>query len=222
MMNLYFYNNNGVVQGPQTLPQNFGNISGFEFVDDATLNANNWFLFVDTAAPAYDPTTQSVSFVLTLDAVANVVNKVWTINTLSAADQTAYAATQATILSNAKNSSKDIVDAKAENVRLRYITGGAGQAAIYVEKGLQAEAYVAAGYPVDLTNYPFIQAEVNVTGNTATVCANNLVTQKTSWIIKGAQIEQQRLLGKNAIDAATDLTTVDSARLAALANLDTL
>lgn len=97
----------------------------------------------------------------------------------------------------------------AETVRLNYITGGVGQAAIYFEKGEEAADYVAAGYPTNLSSFPFIQAEVAATGKQAQQVADDILTQKANWIAKGAEIEYHRLLGKTSITAATTVKEVE-------------
>ncbi len=217
-----FRDGSGNFQGPQSLPQNFQNVSNFYVLDVATLNTYGWFLFADAIAPTFDPTTQSISFAFILDVTTNIVNKVWTITALTTAEQTAYAATQVTALASAKQAAANSIDTKAESVRLKYITNGAGQAAVYIEKAEQATDYVAAGYPTDLSTYPFIHAEVDATGNTATVCANNILAQKSAWITKGADIERQRLLGKANVTAATSIAGVATVTQTAIAALDAL
>lgn len=112
------------------------------------------------------------------------------------------------------------VDQAAEYARLRYITNGAGQAMVYQLKGAEAEAYITAGYPVDTSSYPFIQAEMNATGKTKEQAADDIITQRNAWVALGASIEQQRLAGKGAVDAAIDEVGVDSARDTAVTILD--
>lgn len=91
---------------------------------------------------------------------------------------------------------------------------------VYQEKGDEAADYVANGYPADLASYPFIQAEVNATGKTATQAADDILAQKSAWIMLGAATEEARLSGKVAVDAATDEAGVDAARDAAVVALE--
>lgn len=125
-------------------------------------------------------------------------------------------------LTQIKNAAKNEIDSKSENVRLKYITGGAGQALVYNEKAEESADYIAAGSPADLTNYPFIQAEVNATGKSATQCANDILAQKAVWITKGAQIEQIRIGSKTTIDLATSVVEVELERVTALSELSSL
>jgi len=117
---------------------------------------------------------------------------------------------------------KNSVDNSAEAARSRYLTWGAGQAMTYQEKSDEATDYVASGYPADLSSFPFIQAEVNATGKTATQTADDILTQRSAWIAVGAQIEEARLGGKANIDAANSETAIDTARDNVVAILDAI
>lgn len=121
-----------------------------------------------------------------------------------------------------KTVAKKIIDDHAEYKRLQYITDGAGQALVYLEKGKQAEDYVGAGYPVDLTNYPFIDAEINATGKTKEDAADDILTQRAAWISLGASIEEIRLTSKKNIDAAINQAEIDSSTTTGLSALDAI
>ena len=45
----------------------------------------------------------------------------------------------------------DEIDQYSETIRLQYITFGTGQAIVYQDKRDEANSYIAAGYPVDLS-----------------------------------------------------------------------
>ena len=121
---------------------------------------------------------------------------------LLAFDADAYA------LGSAQQQAKLIIDEAAERARLRYITGGAGQAMAYQEKGEEAADYIAAGYPADLSSYPFIEAETIATGKTATQAADDIIDQKSAWITVGSHIEKVRLGGKKDVDDAIDVCRI--------------
>lgn len=125
-------------------------------------------------------------------------------------------------LSTIKENAKAAVDAAAESVRTKYITPGAGQAMTYAEKSDEAADFVAANYPSDLSMYPFIQAEVNATGKTASAAADDILARKSAWIAVGAAIEEARLAGKMSIDTAADEAAVVAARDTTIATLETM
>ena len=109
-----------------------------------------------------------------------------------------------------------------EAIRGKFVTRGPGQSMTYQEKGDEAADYVAAGYPADLSTYPFLQAEVNATGQTAAEAADTILAQKSAWIVVGAAIEEERLKGKINIAAATDRDGMDAAKDAALAAMEAI
>lgn len=91
------------------------------------------------------------------------------------------------------------VDSAAGKVRAKYITISPGQDATYVEKGNEAERYKLAGYPADLTSYPWIAAEVAGTGLNAQDATDAILAKKAFWAATGSMIEKERLAGKKAL-----------------------
>lgn len=114
------------------------------------------------------------------------------------------------------------IDQCAERARLRHITGGIGQALVYQEKAEQAVDYITAGYPSDLSSYPYLQAEANATGKNSIQIADDVLTQRSAWIAVGADIEEARLRGKKTIREATDIDSITTTRDATIAALDAL
>lgn len=115
-----------------------------------------------------------------------------------------------------------VVDGMAEQVRLRYITGGAGQAGTYIEKAAQADRFQAAGYPASAVP-PMVQAEADATGQTPQQACDSILATRDVWVNqKGPAIERERRRGKVNIDAALDAAGVDAARDAALTALRAL
>jgi len=117
-----------------------------------------------------------------------------------------------TDLTQKRTDAKANIDRAAEQARLRFITWGTGQAMTYSEKSDEAADFVAAGYPADVSSYPFIQAEMNALGETATEVADRILAKKSAWITAGAAIEEIRLKGKNDIDDAMDEAEILSVR----------
>jgi len=125
-------------------------------------------------------------------------------------------------LNEEKEQANRRIDNVAENARLRYITGGAGQAMIYQEKAKQADAYAAAGYPVVTTDYPMIQSEANATGTNTTAAADGIIAARNTWLIVGAEIEEARLTGKAGVSAATTVTAITTSKDDAVTELEAI
>ena len=95
---------------------------------------------------------------------------------------------------------------------------------VYQEKAEEAADYVAAGYPTigSPNEYPFVHADSIAFGITHQAAADAIVAQKAVWVSVGAQIEQERLGGKKAIDDASDEDGVNAARDAAVTALEAI
>ena len=109
------------------------------------------------------------------------------------------------------------IDAEAEAARLRYITGGAGQAAVYVMKAKQAADYIASGY-VDPAP-ALVVAEAAALGLTNRAAADSIAAQADAWLTVAAQIEQIRRKAKADIEAAATAADIEAAAQAAQAAL---
>lgn len=112
------------------------------------------------------------------------------------------------------------INAKAEEVRLRYITPGAGQAGTYLIKEREAEAYRDAGYTGDVPG--MVAAEVSATGLTTTEAADLILAQRDLWVVKAAQIEGARRTGNVDLEATTTIAEIDALLAATLAALNAL
>ena len=109
------------------------------------------------------------------------------------------------------------VDVAAENARLRYITGGAGQAATYIMKEAQARAFKDVGYSG--TAPGLVQAEATARSISAQAGCDAIIAQADAWSNLAAVIETSRRSAKVLIEAAADMAAVDVARDAAFAAL---
>jgi len=114
---------------------------------------------------------------------------------------------------------KSSIDNKAGEVRLRYITDVAGQAATYNEKLIEAEAWAAATDPL-VEDYPYINAESIATGVTPDVAAATIIATAEAWKAKGAQIEGARMKGKTDVNTATTLDEAKQGHNSSIANLE--
>jgi hypothetical protein len=121
-------------------------------------------------------------------------------------------------LAGLKRELQDQVDREAEAARLRFITGGAGQALEYQATEAEARAFLAAAAPA-LAAYPFLKAEVDArelaegTAPAPAAVAAEIVAQAEAWTVVGAEIKRLRRAAKLAIDAAA---SPQAARAAAM------
>lgn len=106
------------------------------------------------------------------------------------------------------------IDAAAEALRLRYMTGGAGQAMVYQAKAAEALRLSGDADPSP-AGYPLLAAEVGITAPTLTGVGAAVLAAHDEWTRIGALIEAARLAAKAAIAAAGDPAAVAAAEAAA-------
>ncbi|MBB3692996.1 hypothetical protein [Sphingomonas sp. BK580] len=84
------------------------------------------------------------------------------------------------------------IDEEAEQVRLRFLTPGAGQGMTYLRKEAEARAYLKD--PKAPT--PFLAAEAAACDITVDALAAEVVAQADAWVPVGAAIEGLRMAAK--------------------------
>lgn len=109
------------------------------------------------------------------------------------------------------------IDAAAGAARLRYITDVPGQFATYALKLEQAKAFLDGG-PV----LPFVQAEADAMGSTATEAAQFIVATAAGWQELAPIIEKARRTGKLAASGAQNLKGVAEAAASAVGALNAI
>jgi hypothetical protein len=111
-------------------------------------------------------------------------------------------------LEEAKVAAGKRIDEEAEEVRLKYLTPGAGQAMEYMEARAEAERYL-----LDPSgDFPFLQSDITAGyATTLTEAATNILIATNLWKAMGSQIRDLRLEGKKAISMA--LTQKEVAQL---------
>lgn len=115
-------------------------------------------------------------------------------------------------LPEAKDILKAQIDDEAESARLRYITGGAGQAMTYQQKAAEAAACLSEVDPQSV-DYPLLAAEIGITAETLLGVAQVVFEAHQGWRQVGGIIEALRLSAKQAVDSAE---TEEGAQIAAL------
>lgn len=114
------------------------------------------------------------------------------------------------------------IDRRAGEVRTLFITEVPGQQGTYLLKAANARDFIDAGYPADLTGYPWIEAEAAARGVTATEAADLVAAEEAQWIQIGVAIEQARMGGKAAIRATDDVPTIEAHLATTLATLNAI
>ena len=99
------------------------------------------------------------------------------------------------------------VDREAEAVRLRYITPGDGQQAVYIRKAQEAERYLAG----ENGPFPLLEASVGIEAPDVAGVAAIVAGIAEQWIGVAAVIEAKRLGAKKAIDEAATPAAIDAA-----------
>lgn len=105
-----------------------------------------------------------------------------------------------------KTACTNINDA-AERARIRFFFSRTTQKLVYQEKYNEALDYLSTTDP-KLQNYPLINAEVQATGNDPETIAHSILKKHSQWILRCAEIEKIRLMGKNQICQLTDEPTI--------------
>ena len=125
---------------------------------------------------------------------------------------------------DARTSGRARIDTAAGRARQRYITTSPGQDATYTVKYAESLNYIAAGYPSDLSPYPFIAGESQPnTWMTPTQAATRIATIGGYWReVIGPAVEAARINGKDALDSLTDPAAIDAHVAAVVANLDAI
>jgi hypothetical protein len=83
--------------------------------------------------------------------------------------------------------------------------------ALYARQGGEAAAWIAAGQPSVLVEYPYLTAEVLATGTATLTIANAWVARETQWVTDSAAIDQLVRQAHTAIEVADSPEEQDAA-----------
>lgn len=102
-----------------------------------------------------------------------------------------------------------LIDSQAEVVRSQFVTPGSGQAISYLEKRLEAAAYVADPATADVT---ILSAEAAAVGKTLPELASEVLVMAGLWRQGEALVNATRMGAKKAVsDAAGNLALMHAA-----------
>lgn len=122
-------------------------------------------------------------------------------------------------LTSLKSLYSDEVNAKAAQVRGRFITLIPGQETTYARKAQEAVSYLQAINPVD-SDYPYLDNEATATGKNVADLASEVLGRVQSTDSINVIIEAQRKRGVKQIAEAVDNAAAIAARDFAIASLD--
>lgn len=112
------------------------------------------------------------------------------------------------------------IDAKAGQVRGRYITIAPGQEATYIMKAQQAHAFKAANYLGPVPG--LVQSEATARGISAVASCDAILSEEAAWLAKAAQIETARRKWKVSIGDAIEPKDIRLSQASAIEELDAL
>lgn len=116
---------------------------------------------------------------------------------------------------------REQIDRAAESVRADWVSPGSYIAVEYEQAEAAARAFAAAGYPAD-TVPDEVAAWAEAAGITSEAAADDIISTAEQWREAVRQIRRTRLLGKAAVDAATDADSIAAAVEAAINSLNKL
>jgi hypothetical protein len=118
------------------------------------------------------------------------------------------------LLRRARAEAAEVINARAGDLRRRFVTAIPGQEAIYLEKRAEARAYIAAasqgGDPQDLADYPLLAGEVGLTAPDAWQLAQVWLNRAHLFKRVGAATEGARLAALAALTIAPDYDTIEA------------
>ncbi len=86
-----------------------------------------------------------------------------------------------------------IINYVANQAHGRHLDIGAALILVFQEKTEEAADFIAAGYPKDLTSWPFIHADKEALGISAKKAADDIIKTKAEWVAIAAQVERIRI-----------------------------
>jgi hypothetical protein len=116
-------------------------------------------------------------------------------------------------LAAAQELRKAACNAAAAVSRAKFVTAINGQDMVYMTKlaeARDAQVVLDLGQTLDPADYPILAAEATATGQTLTAVVGLVLTTAAQWTQVAAQIEGARRGAIVAIEAATDVATVDA------------
>ena len=114
------------------------------------------------------------------------------------------------------------IDAAVARARARNATRIDGQDSMYLLKANEAERYIAAGSPMDASDFVLLKAEAEALQITPQEQAARVIAGRDSWLSVAARIEAARIGGKASLAGQATVEAVVAAGELVVAELDAI
>ena len=114
------------------------------------------------------------------------------------------------------------IDTAVGRARARNTTRIDGQDSMYLLKANEAERYIAAGSPMDASDFVLLKAEAEALQLTPQEQAARVIAARDSWLSVAARIEAARIGGKASLAGQATVEAVVAAGELVIAELDAI
>lgn len=114
------------------------------------------------------------------------------------------------------------IDAAVARARVRNATRIDGQDSMYLLKANEAERYIAAGSPMDASDFVLLKAEAEALQITPQEQAARVIAARDFWLSVAARIEAARIGGKASLAGQATVEAVVAAGELVIAELDAI
>lgn len=114
------------------------------------------------------------------------------------------------------------IDAAVARARARNATRIDGQDSMYLLKANEAERYIAAGSPMDASDFVLLKAEAEALQITPQEQAARVIAARDFWLSVAARIEAARIGGKASLAGQATVEAVVAAGELVVAELDAI
>ena len=114
------------------------------------------------------------------------------------------------------------IDAAVARARARNATRIDGQDSMYLLKANEAERYIAAGSPMDASDFVLLKAEAEALQITPQEQAARVIAARDFWLSVAARIEAARIGGKASLAGHATVEAVVAAGELVVAELDAI
>jgi hypothetical protein len=116
----------------------------------------------------------------------------------------------------------ELIQTRIDELRSLFASVISSQNDVYWEKTQEAIDYASLGFPEDISNYPFIAVDIELTGKTGKEVTQNILTKRKQWLNIAAQTEKIRKQAYSKIFVCETKECVDNVIQNIFLQLDSL